>query len=277
MISSAGAQRSALVLDFGIGALTDLEAERLTQTGEWVGTPGYTAPEQLSRQSVSPATDLFSWGLVFIECLTGQPVYDTSAGSMVHFQLLSPEPVPQPEHLRGTPVGRLIQQVTEKQIARRTLDTREAHGFLTRPMATEPEQQAVNTQEGERRALAIICAVMPSTTVDVETRGEALRAFQKACAGLAVQHQGRATGIFGDRVLVYLGYPHAREDDVLRAISAAEAIAALSLSEGAPQPQVAVHAGQVIIRPDEGGAPAAPDRRRHRRRGLRPGRSHARR
>lgn len=44
-----------------------------TQTNTAVGTPDYMAPEQLSGQCLSEATDLYSLGVVFLEMLTGRP------------------------------------------------------------------------------------------------------------------------------------------------------------------------------------------------------------
>ncbi|HEX8705105.1 MAG TPA: serine/threonine-protein kinase, partial [Myxococcaceae bacterium] len=78
MIIPTGARRNALVLDFGIGAITHEgqhdDGARLTHTNESIGTPSYAAPEQLRGLAPMPRSDLYSWGLVFLECLTGQRV-----------------------------------------------------------------------------------------------------------------------------------------------------------------------------------------------------------
>src|SRR5579862_6590766 len=68
---TGGARRNALILDFGIGAVSGGaegdEGEELTMTGELLGSPGYAAPEQFLRGPPSPRSDLFSWALVFLE------------------------------------------------------------------------------------------------------------------------------------------------------------------------------------------------------------------
>ena len=76
MVTKTGARRNALVLDFGLGGFSR-EAQqwslpRLTATHEAMGTPCYAAPEQLRGEPPSTRSDLYSWGLIFLECLTGE-------------------------------------------------------------------------------------------------------------------------------------------------------------------------------------------------------------
>ena len=67
----------AKLADFGIARL--LTADRLTITAEVVGTPRYLSPEQAGGQPVGPPTDIYSLGLVLLECLTGSPAFAGSA------------------------------------------------------------------------------------------------------------------------------------------------------------------------------------------------------
>lgn len=57
----------AKVTDFGIARIAD--STRLTATGVMVGTAAYLSPEQAMGSPLSPATDVYSLGLVLIECI----------------------------------------------------------------------------------------------------------------------------------------------------------------------------------------------------------------
>ncbi len=61
---------TAKVLDFGMSKFQS--AESLTQEGYTLGTPEYMAPEQCIGAAVEPRTDLYAFGVLMYEALTGQ-------------------------------------------------------------------------------------------------------------------------------------------------------------------------------------------------------------
>lgn len=63
--------------DFGIARIAD--STRLTATGTMVGTAAYLSPEQALGQPLSPATDIYSLGLVLLECIKGTVEYPGGA------------------------------------------------------------------------------------------------------------------------------------------------------------------------------------------------------
>jgi len=67
----------AKLADFGIARL--FNAAHRTETGAVVGTAGYLSPEQAGGLPVGPATDVYSLGLVLLECLTGEHSYPGTA------------------------------------------------------------------------------------------------------------------------------------------------------------------------------------------------------
>jgi len=76
----------ALLTDFGLVLdREDLEGTRLTNTGTFLGTPGYWAPEQArgAKHEQGPHTDLYGLGAVLFACLTGQP--PVIAGSLTDY------------------------------------------------------------------------------------------------------------------------------------------------------------------------------------------------
>jgi len=78
--------------DFGIARLHD--ASTLTLAGTTLGTAAYMAPEQLEDHQVGPSADIWSLGIVLLECLTGQRVYDGSPSEIVARRLAGPVPLP---------------------------------------------------------------------------------------------------------------------------------------------------------------------------------------
>jgi len=69
LVDGAGRLR---VADFGLAASAGLD--RLTRTGELLGTPSYMAPEQLDprRGRLDPTSDVWALGVVLYEVLTGR-------------------------------------------------------------------------------------------------------------------------------------------------------------------------------------------------------------
>ncbi|MDQ3033684.1 MAG: serine/threonine protein kinase, partial [Myxococcota bacterium] len=75
----ADAPTGATLIDFGVA--TSSGASRLTQVGEYVGTPRYMAPEQLSGTSTEDArADLYALGVVAYEALAGDSPFPCDAG-----------------------------------------------------------------------------------------------------------------------------------------------------------------------------------------------------
>jgi serine/threonine protein kinase len=79
--------------DFGIARLAD--AETLTLAGSTLGTVAYMAPEQLHNHRVGPPADIWSLGIVLLECLTGRRWYEGSAAQIIARRLREPISVPQ--------------------------------------------------------------------------------------------------------------------------------------------------------------------------------------
>lgn len=100
--------------DFGIARLVD--AAKVTATGLTVGTASYLSPEQVTAEPVGTAADVYSLGLVLLECLTGQREYPGSAVEVALARLSRPPVVP-PDLPAGWPG--LLTAMTDRDPAQR--------------------------------------------------------------------------------------------------------------------------------------------------------------
>lgn len=69
--------RHVKLADFGIALLRD--ASRVTGTGTVMGTAAYLAPEQVLAKEITGKADVYSLGLVLLECMTGRQPFPGSA------------------------------------------------------------------------------------------------------------------------------------------------------------------------------------------------------
>lgn len=128
MIREDGAVK---VLDFGIAkrhrssvdptAPTEASADSMgtiTAQGVVVGTPLYSAPEQLRSDAIDGRVDQFAWGVMAYELLTGAVPWRTDAdGVALLAQILSSEPAPLAERAPGVaePVAAAITRALRKR------------------------------------------------------------------------------------------------------------------------------------------------------------------
>ncbi len=85
-------QFRAKLADFGIARLID--GSRFTSTGLVIGTANYLSPEQASGRSVGPLSDVYSFGLVLLEALTGKQAFPGTSLETVTARLTGPPAVP---------------------------------------------------------------------------------------------------------------------------------------------------------------------------------------
>jgi Tol biopolymer transport system component len=115
------------ILDFGLAKLLSLPSgdpeqtrevrppQGLTQAGTLVGTAGYMSPEQVNGLALDPRSDLFSFGIILVEMLTGKaPFRRASLVETMHAILKDDPPELGPE-LRLPPVlERTLHRCLEK-------------------------------------------------------------------------------------------------------------------------------------------------------------------
>ncbi|MBX3467896.1 MAG: protein kinase [Planctomycetes bacterium] len=75
--------------DFGLAR--SLSAQRITQTGAFMGTPQYSSPEQCNGAEVGFASDLYSLGVVLYELLAGRPPHEAPTPLALFKKILADE------------------------------------------------------------------------------------------------------------------------------------------------------------------------------------------
>src|SRR4051794_22851186 len=104
------------VTDFGIARAVD--ASPVTQTGMVVGTAAYLSPEQASGRPVTPASDVYSLGVVAYECLSGDRPFhaDSAVGVAMAHATTAPPALPKEV---PTLVADFVMRALEKDPGRR--------------------------------------------------------------------------------------------------------------------------------------------------------------
>jgi TOMM system kinase/cyclase fusion protein len=270
MLSGTGARRNALVLDFGLGGIAEgrrrKEWQTVTQSREFLGTPLYAAPEQLTGETPTERSDLYAWGLVFLECLTGHHPFEAE-GAAARL-LTGGGAVEIPEWLRGHRLGQLLETVTAREAAKRDVSVEsliEALDEIGRgdlPVRPDPDPTpAPLTSQGERRHLTVMfCDLVGSSALgqqlETEVYSRVVQAYHARTAEAIERYEGHVAQHLGDGLLVYFGYPQAHEDDAERAVRAGREILRelatlnprLEAEHGIElQARVGIHTGPVVV------------------------------
>ncbi len=129
------------VLDFGLARALDNSETALTRRGALIGTARYLSPEGVRAENVTPASDVYSLGVVLFECLFGRGVF--SAESTLELLLHHAETEPQiPTRFpSGEPVpeglAKLLLAALAKEPTARPQDAR-AFGQAIRRLGLQP-------------------------------------------------------------------------------------------------------------------------------------------
>jgi serine/threonine-protein kinase len=104
------------ITDFGIARIADQVP--LTATGQVMGTVQYLSPEQASGHAASPATDIYSLGIVAYECLAGKRPFTGESQVAIAMAQINEKPPALPATV-PTPVQNLVMAMITKKPAER--------------------------------------------------------------------------------------------------------------------------------------------------------------
>ncbi|MCF2910538.1 TOMM system kinase/cyclase fusion protein [Pseudoalteromonas sp. DL2-H2.2] len=249
MLTQAGAKTYAKILDFGIGTLSQENRHQdfatLTLTQETLGTPSYSAPEQLRGEPASAKTDIYVWGLVFLECLTGLPAVTGSSIASIYHKQLSDVHIPLPSALLGHPLSGLLRRVLQKNATERVISGQEAfaelnsmnvsnlvgvladvhaqHGYddatvvLRTDDPAHPGQQDYTTLTERKQitvmALRLSAKILDENAKDLDVIDTLFKSQRNTCIDIATRFGAYHVGNLADTALFYFGYPVASDND----------------------------------------------------------------
>jgi serine/threonine protein kinase/tetratricopeptide (TPR) repeat protein len=175
----------AKILDFGLAKLAappdanatrsadataGISGDQLTIPGTPMGTVAYMSPEQVRGEELDPRTDLFSFGVVLYEMITGRHAFPGATSGIVTDGILNGVPIPLPHASRQ--FQHIITRALEKN---RTLRYQKAVDFRSDlqglKMATEPGRSPGPTVRdrlsvlGSRRTILVGPIILASLAV----------------------------------------------------------------------------------------------------------------
>ncbi|WP_223180587.1 serine/threonine-protein kinase [Streptomyces griseicoloratus] len=134
-----------VLTDFGVAQVAG--ATTLTESGSFVGSPEYTAPERMSGAGTGPESDLWSLGVLLCAILSGSsPFHRDSLGGVLH-AVVSEEIRPPAQ---AGPILPVVRGLLERDPGRR-LGAAEAERMLRAFLATGRTPGASSSRTGERR------------------------------------------------------------------------------------------------------------------------------
>jgi len=157
------------VMDFGLAKLVGVS--RLTKAGSTVGTLGYMSPEQVQGQETDHRSDIFSFGVLLYEMITGKSPFTGAHESAILYEVVNVD-VPPPSTVKpelDPELDRIVLECMEKdpnermqsikQVAidlnrfkRTSSRTRMSKSFSTRPaVSTIKDSGSVSASSGPFR------------------------------------------------------------------------------------------------------------------------------
>ena len=275
LIGTDGVVRLA---DFGIAKVN--QSER-TETGVLKGKVGYMAPEQLSFDEPTYASDLFALGVVLFEALTGRRLYggeyrraakaillDPPPDLMDYapdmpeelsellFELLAKEPRDRPSSAREVAVrlARLRASLSDHEtldgyVCELMADEIEALRKKVRESETRKPRSAAPPPRGRARALGVVAAIAAVTVAGLVW---SMWGSPEASVGVSTALEAESAAVVEGMAEPVTVHVEATDE------------ASVALDAGSAAPPVGMSAGSQPAEPAESAESAVPNRRRRR-------------
>jgi len=276
-------QGTVKVLDFGLAtpvqhastSQTDVVTVigHNTEPGTIMGTPSYMSPEQVRGLSIDRRADIWAFGCVLFEMLTGKPAFSGATTSDIVAKVLERDPdwasLP-----AATPdaMHRILRWALVKDVHRRLRHVGDAILELESPPSIVPRRDAEPVRRTRPMVFVVVGAAIIAGTIGAlgarwlrpqsANAPRATSRFTITVAPLEVLPQNVAISPDG-RYIAYLGGPPDHKRTYLRHVDSRESRVISELPMQAPQPFFSADsqwlaffdAGKLKKMPVEGGSP----------------------
>jgi serine/threonine protein kinase len=131
----------AIIMDFGISRAAD--SETLTGTGTQIGTPEYMSPEQGHNRPATKLSDIYAFGVVTYEMLTGRVPFKTDTPTTTLIQHMN-NPVPPLKQFRRS-IPAEIESAMAKVLSKNPRDRYQSAGEFARSFLKETARSSDRT------------------------------------------------------------------------------------------------------------------------------------
>lgn len=194
LVNVTSANDFVKVVDFGIVKMTDESqalSQKLTQTGEVWGSPVYMSPEQCAGKTLDARTDIYSFGTVMYECLTGRQLFGGKRMTDIIMKQLNHRPesfaVVCPEKNIPTWFEEIVMETLEKEPYKRfqsMFELKQAmeEGWSRHSRENDPANSQLANRSGARRSTE---EILTSSNTPVHAKPTAAMDLSAAAACVA--------------------------------------------------------------------------------------------
>ncbi|HEU4612534.1 MAG TPA: serine/threonine-protein kinase [Kofleriaceae bacterium] len=177
---TAGGRDYAKVLDFGLAKLEQRQApSTMTDRQQIVGTPYFMSPEQIRGDAVDPRSDIYSFGALMFELITGEHVFSGSTAVGVLTKHLTAEPDAPSNRRPKLAIDPRVDQICLKCLAKDPSQRWKSAAQLAEAIEeVYAETVGYTTGVGARGSRAI-APVAPDDESDLRLRRSDIDAFER--------------------------------------------------------------------------------------------------
>lgn len=164
-----GANDHVYVSDFGLAKSLESTVSGMTRTGQYLGTPRYMSPEQVETGQVDKRTDLYAFGLILFEMVTGEDAFKGDSTLQIMYRRVK-EKAPNPKQINPEVpdyLARIISRCLERDPAYRYQEARDILADLRAGRVTPASNSLRRTlADGKNRwwiaaaALVLLAAIL---------------------------------------------------------------------------------------------------------------------